>query len=162
MRIRQQSHRIGGNTKSRQRGTALAEFGFVAPLLMLLLLAVVDSGLYTTAFIASQNAARAAALRNSGGTESSTDQAAACEIALSELRGLPGVPATGNCGSAPLTVTSVLCAAGTSCGSSESTADGRAAVLVSVRYTIPGVFRLPLVGPPQVAAKSQMRVRSYE
>ena len=140
----------------------MAEFGFVGPVLLLLVLAVVNSGLYTTAFIAVQNAARSAALRNSGGTESATDQTAACDIAMSELRGLPGVPATSACGGAPVSVTSVYCAAGAACGSAASTADGQAAVLVSVRYTVPGVFRMPFVGPAQVVAKSQMRVRSYE
>ncbi len=157
----QQFRTIRGD-KRGERGTAVAEFGFVAPVLLLVMLAVVDSGLYTTAFIAVQNSARSAALRNSGGTESTTDQTEACQIALSELRGLPGVPASGSCGSAPLAVSSSYCSAGGACGSAAATADGRAAVLVSVRYTIPGVFRIPLVGPAQVAATSQMRVRSYE
>jgi Flp pilus assembly protein TadG len=162
MRNNRQFRENATNKKSAETGIAIVEFGFIAPLMLLLLLAVVDSGMYTTAFIAVQNAARSAALRNSGGTESTTDQTAACQIALTELRGLPGVPVAGNCGSVPLSVTSVYCAAGSACGSAAGSADGRAAVLVSVRYTIPGVFRLPIVGPNQVSATSQMRVRSYE
>ena len=162
MRISEQFRSIRRDKKRSQQGTALAEFGFVAPILLFMLLAVVDSGLYTTAFIAVQNAARSGALRNSGGTESATDQSSACAIALAELRGLPGVPAGGSCGTAPLSVTSSYCAEGATCGSAPASADGRAAVLVTVRYTVPGVFRMPLVGPAQVAAKSQMKVRSYE
>lgn len=145
-----------------ERGNALVEFALVAPLMLLLLLAVVEGGISATAFISVQNAARSAAMRNSGGLESATDQTAACEVALSELRGLPGVPSSGDCTAAPVAVTSALCAAGGPCGAAAASADGQAAVMVSVRYSPPALFRMPIAVPATVQATSQMRIRSYE
>jgi Flp pilus assembly protein TadG len=146
-----------------ERGNALVEFGLVAPLLLWIVLVSFDAGLYMYSFICVQSAARAGAIRNSGGTESAVDQANACAIAKDQLQGLPSIAAaTGSCTTSPLVVTSVLCSGSGACGSASSSADGTAATLVIVRYTLPSLFAIPLTGPPVVAAASQMKLRSIE
>src|SRR5688572_19594122 len=93
----------------KNRGSAAVEFAIVAPLICFLAVTAFDLGLRLTAMTAVENAARAAAARNSGGIESASDQETACAIALSALRGLPSIPSTGTCASSPLLVQSVLC-----------------------------------------------------
>jgi len=147
----------------RERGNALVEFALVAPLLLWIVLVSFDAGLYMYSFICVQSAARAGAIRNSGGTESAVDQATACAIAKDQLQGLPSVAAaTGTCTTSPLVVTSVLCTGSSTCGSASSSADGTESTLVIVRYTLPSVFAIPLTGPPVVAAASQMKLRNIE
>src|SRR5712671_1321607 len=90
--------------RQSRRGNAIVEFALVAPLILLLLLAIFDFGIYAYAFISVQNAVRVAALRNSGGMESAADQQAACALAVEELRGLPniGTGYTAACGASPV------------------------------------------------------------
>jgi Flp pilus assembly protein TadG len=147
--------------KRARAGNAMVEFALVAPLLFGMGLVVFDSGMYVYSFISVQSAARSAAVRNSGSTETATDQATACSMATNQLQGLPSIGSAGLCTAAPLVVTSVLCGA-SSCGSATSSADGAAASLVTVKYTVPFVFGIPLVGPPVIAAASQMKLRSIE
>lgn len=147
-----------------QRGNNLLEFGLVLPILFALLSTVFDAGFYVYSFIAVQNAARAAAVRNSGGKESAVDQSSACSIALQQLRGLPSIAplSNGTCSSSPLVVTSTLCDAGVACGHSASSADGTPSTLVTVSYTLPSLFSLPLAGPAAVSISSQMKLKDTE
>jgi uncharacterized membrane protein len=126
------------------------EFALIAPLLFPLMLVVFDFGLYAYGFISVQNAARVAALRNSGGIDSASDQAAACIMAISELSGMLNIGASFSsaCGGAPLTVTAVyLCPSSASCSGSSASVDGYPAAKVTVTYTVPDLFRFPLVAP---------------
>jgi Flp pilus assembly protein TadG len=148
--------------RRQRKGNAIVEFALVAPLLFGLMLAVFDSGIYVYSFISVQSAARSAAMRNSGSTETAADQATACSIATNQLQGLPSIAsAPGSCSAAPLVVTSVLCGR-SSCGSAGASADGTYSTLVTVRYSVPFVFGIPLAGPPTIAAVSQMKLRSVE
>lgn len=154
---------IESTAPSRERGNAMVELALTVPLLCVLMLAVFDSGVYVYAFISVQSAARAAAMRNSGGTESAVDQATACTIVTDELRGLPSISTTQtSCASAPLVVSSVLCSGSGSCGSATSSADGQPSTLVTVSYTLPTMFGIPLAGLSVIRISSQMKLRSVE
>jgi Flp pilus assembly protein TadG len=148
--------------KVYQRGNALLEFGLVAPLLMLFVLAVVDCGLYTYAFIAVQNAARVAALRNSSGLDSAADQSGACAIAIEELRGLPNTGSASACNGSPVTVTAALLCGTSPCSTTTSSPDGQPAAMITVTYAMPPVFQLPLVGPVVLSRSAQMKIRSIQ
>ena len=141
------------------------EFALIAPLLFPLILVIFDFGLYAYGFISVQNAARVAALRNSGGIDSASDQASACSMAIEELRGMPniGTSFTSSCAGAPVSVTAVLlCPAITSCSGAAATIDKYPAVLVTVTYSVPDLFRFPLIAPRSITRSSQMRMRSLQ
>jgi len=83
-------------SRNRRRGQALVEMAFMMPWIVFLFVGVLDSGFYTYAAIATQNAARAVAIQsaNSGGTMSA---AAMCVAVQNELRFLPNVALVGTC-----------------------------------------------------------------
>lgn len=141
------------------------EFALIAPLLFPLILVVFDFGLYAYGFISVQNAARVAALRNSGGVDSAADQAGACTMAIEELRGMPniGTSFSSSCSSAPVSVTAVLlCPTITNCSGSTASIDSHPAAQVTVTYSVPDMFRFPLVAPRSITRSSQMRMRSLQ
>jgi Flp pilus assembly protein TadG len=151
------------NRQSRKdRGNAIVEFALIAPLLFGFLLAVVDFGIYTYAFIAVQNAARVSALRNSGGVQSASDQASACSMAIEELRGLPNTNSVSTCDGNPISVTSSLLCETSPCSSTPASADGQPAAMVVVTYRMPGVFQFPGAGPSSLSRAAQMRIRSIQ
>ena len=77
---------MGDVRKNRaRRGTAIVETAFMVPWIFFLFVGVLDFGFYSYAAIATQNAARAAA--------------------LAELQGLPNLSGITTCGSNPVTVT---------------------------------------------------------
>jgi Flp pilus assembly protein TadG len=126
--------------------------------MLMMMLVTFDVGIYANAFISIQNASRVAALRNSGGLESVDDQAAACTMAIAELRGLPGIgPSfTSDCTSGALVVTSVRCDSDSPCASG----DPEPSVAVEVAYTLPGLFHLPNVGPGVISRITEAKVRA--
>ena len=141
------------------------EFALIAPLLFPLILVVFDFGLYAYAFISVQNAARVAVLRNSGGIDSASDQAGACTMALEELRGMPNIGASfsSSCGGAPVSVTAVLlCPTTTQCSGASASIDSHPAAMVTVTYSVPDLFRFPLIAPQSITRSSQMRMRSLQ
>jgi Flp pilus assembly protein TadG len=141
------------------------EFALIAPLLFPLVLVVFDFGLYAYAFISVENAARVGALRNSGGLDSASDQAAACAMAIEEVRGMPNIGSnfTSTCSGSPLKVTAkLLCPASTNCSGGMATIDSQPAATVTVTYTVPDLFRFPLVAPQSISRTSQMRLRSLQ
>ena len=145
-----------------ERGSAIIEFGLIAPLLLPLILVAVDGGIYAFSFVAVQNGVRVAALRNSGGLDSASDQTQACSMMIEELRGLPNIGSSfsSSCASDPLVVTAVLCDAVTPCFGSTTSADGGSATSIMASYTVPALFRFPLVGPTVIARRSQMKIRN--
>jgi Flp pilus assembly protein TadG len=145
----------------RRNGSAVVEFALVSPLMFLFMLAAFDFGLYTYAFIAVQNGARAAALRNSGGLDSASDSASACAIVLEELRGLPNTTSASACDGNPISVNSTLLC-GSSCSSTASSADGNPATAVTVTYAVPPVFQFRLSGANTITRSAQMRIRSLQ
>jgi Flp pilus assembly protein TadG len=153
---------LGVGRRDGRRGVALVEFGMTSIVLFLMMLVTFDFGIYATSFIAIQNASRVAALRNSGGLESADDQATACQMAIAELRGLPGIDESfsSTCDSSPLVVTSVLCDADTPCAGTASSADAEPAASVRVTYTLPDLFHLPNVGPGVISRTTQAKIRA--
>ncbi len=152
-------------THKREKGNAIVEFALVAPLLFPLMLVIFDFGLYAYAFISVQNAARVGALRNSGGLDGASDQASACAMAIEELRGMPNIGSsfTSTCGGAPVSVTAkLLCPSSTNCSGSSATIDGQPAAMVSVTYSVPNLFRFPLIAPQSITRSSMMRMRSLQ
>lgn len=152
-------------SRKREKGNAIMEFALIAPLLFPLMLVVFDFGLYAYAFISVQNAARVASLRNSGGVDSAADQAGACAMAIEEMRGMPNISSSfsSSCGSAPLSVTAVyLCPAPTNCSGSLASVDNGPAAKVTVTYSVPDLFRFPIVAPQTISRSSQMRIRSLQ
>src|SRR4051812_15288299 len=147
-----------------RKGNAALEFALVAPLLLPMILAVVDFGVYTYAFICVQNASRVAALRNSSGPDSAADQASACAMAIEEMRGLSNIGASfqSGCTASPLVVTSVLCNNTTPCSGTTVSADGQSASAVTVKYTMPSVFTVPIIGPSAISRTSEMRIRNMQ
>lgn len=148
-----------------QKGNAIVEFALIAPLLFPIVLLIFDFGLYAYAFISVQNAARVGALRNSGGIDSATDQASACSMAIEELRGMPNIGSSfaSGCGAAPLSVTAqLLCPTSTNCSGSSASVDSQPAALVTVSYSVPGLFRFPLIAPQTITRSSEMRMRSLQ
>lgn len=151
--------------QNREKGNAIIEFALIAPLLFPLMLIVFDFGLYAYAFISVQNAARVGALRNSGGLDSATDQASACAMAIEELRGMPNIGSSFSsaCGSSPVSVSAVLlCPTTTNCSGSSATVDKEPAAKVTVTYSVPNLFRFPLIAPRSISRSSQMRMRSLQ
>jgi len=141
------------------------EFALIAPLLFPLFLVIFDFGLYAYAFISVQNAARVGALRNSGGVDSANDQAGACSMAIQELSGMPNIGSSfsSNCAGAPLTVSAVfLCPVPTNCSGSTASIDNAPAAMVTVTYSVPDLFRFPVLAPQSITRSSQMRMRSLQ
>lgn len=86
-----------------RRGSAVVEVTLMMPWIVFLFVGIFDFGFYSYAAIATQNAARAAAMRLS------TDQysfsiANACAAALGELRGLPNMVGVTTCAASPSAV----------------------------------------------------------
>ncbi len=150
--------------KRAEKGNALVELALVAPVLFFLVLTAFDFGIYAYSFISVENAARVGAARNSSGLDSASDRQSACSMAIAELRGLPNIGASfqSDCSSSPLVVASVLCSQSAPCPGSASRPDGAAAAAVTVTYSLPGVFHVPLTGPAVFTRTSQMKVRSNQ
>jgi Flp pilus assembly protein TadG len=114
--------------KKNSRGQALIELAFMAPLIVFLIVAVADLGVFLVAAIGVQNSVRAAALYASSSTATA---AGACEAVTQELQSLPNYSdfSDGTCSSPTLQVAIQQINAGL---------DGNPATLVTVTYqTIP-------------------------
>jgi Flp pilus assembly protein TadG len=151
------SHRRGGRD-----GVAVVEFGMSSIVIFSMVLVTFDLGIYASAFIAIQNASRVAALRNSGGIESATDQETACQMALDELRGIPGIGPdfSSDCTSGVLVVTSSLCDSSNPCTGAAASLDSDPVVVVNVTYTLPDLFHLPSLGPGVITRVTHAKVRA--
>jgi len=89
--------RAGKRLKNR-RGTAVVEVALLMPWIAFLFVGVFDFGFYSYAAIATQNAARAAAIQLASGATNS------CAAALAELRMLPNTTGLTTCTAAPVQV----------------------------------------------------------
>jgi hypothetical protein len=145
-----------------RRGSSIVEFALVAPLLMLTMLTVFDFGFYIYAFIGVQNAARNAALRNSGGVASVGDADGACSLVLEELRGLPNTGGATGCTGQPITVSSVSLCPSIPCTGALQSPDGEPAVKVTVTYRVPELLRPPFVEVTSITRTAQMKLRSIQ
>ncbi len=143
------SQRINRGT----RGNAIVETAFMLPWLFFMFIAVFDFGFYAYAAIATQNAARVAALYTASSIATSTDAIGACVYALGELNQLPNTRTLAPpCSTAPVVVTAVKLTSGT--------ADGQPASQVSVTYTTVPLIPIPmLMGQMQLTRVVEMRIR---
>jgi len=90
-----------------RKGSAVVEAALMMPWICFLFVGVLDSGFYTYAAMATQNAARAVAIQDAtaGGTISN---AAICLAAMNELRFLPNVGLGGNCAGSQAAVSNTV------------------------------------------------------
>ncbi len=116
------------------------------PWYLFLFVAAYDFGFYCYGLIATQNAARVAAMYCSGSTSLATNcnvivspatTSAACNYALGALQNLPNVGAT--C-SSPVVVSASMV-------SGTSSPDGADAAQVTVQYTTPALIPIPALLP---------------
>lgn len=123
----------------------------MAPWVFLLFIGVLDFGFYAYAAIATENAARVAALYTSGDPAQAGDSLGACVYALAELNSLPNTRTLmPPCDSLPVVVTAT----------SVTGVDGRAASRVSVTYqTVPMIPIPGLMGQLQITRVAEMRVK---
>ena len=78
--------------KNRRRGTAVVETALMMPWLIFLFVGVYDFGFYSYAAIATENAARAAAILSA--SDPTAGSAKICKAALAEMTMLPNVGTT--------------------------------------------------------------------
>jgi Flp pilus assembly protein TadG len=150
-----------GTKKTRRQGNSLIEFVIIAPWFFFLFTGVMDAGFATYGLIAVQNAARVAALHSAANTVTANDQAGACTLVISELKGLPKVGSAfaSQCTSNPVTVTVKYCDGSTPCSGSTTSVDGGPAAFVSVTYELPPLVQLPIYGLSTITRTAEMRLR---
>lgn len=140
-------------SRNRERGQSIIETALMAPWIFVLFMGIVDFGFYAYAMVATENAARVAALYTAQGTGSSADQPGACAHAKNELRMLPNFasfPAI--CNGAPLTVAAAQVLPADS-------PDGELGTRVTVTYQSIPLFPIPgLTGRLNVTRIVEMRV----
>ena len=92
----------------RSSGNSIIELTFMMPWLLFLFVGVFDFGFYAYALIATQNAARAAAVHNSISSMAATDpDLSGCKIVIAELQTATNAASfPTDCSSSPLQVTS--------------------------------------------------------
>jgi hypothetical protein len=133
----------------------------MAPLLALLFFGVLETAFYGVMFLSVENAARSAAMRNAFGSENAIDQSAACVIVTEELSSVlktNGAMPPSGCNAAPLIVQSKLCGNGVPCTGAQMSADGKPAVAVTVRLTVPSWLPLRLIS--EIVRTAEMKTRS--
>jgi Flp pilus assembly protein TadG len=147
-----------------RRGHAIVEFAMFMPWIVFLLIGAFDWGYYAWALIATQNAARAAAMYTSSNPGTVSDSKGACLIAGAQLAFAPNIAASalvesdagvGNgssaCNASPLTVTAT----------SVTGPDSQAASLVTVVYSTPTLIPIPgLANQLTITRTCEMRVRA--
>jgi hypothetical protein len=77
------------STKQRSRGQAMVEVTLMVPWILFLFIGILDCGFYAYALIATQNAARVAALQASISAGAGIDKNFACAAVLAEMSSLP-------------------------------------------------------------------------
>ncbi len=91
----------------RRSGNSIIELTFMMPWLLFLFVGVFDVGFYCYALIATQNAARAAAVHNSISKTAATDpDFSGCGIVIAELQSTPNARSLGLCNAGQITTTS--------------------------------------------------------
>jgi Flp pilus assembly protein TadG len=137
-----------------RRGNSLIEFSLLFPWYVFLFVGILDFGFYSYALIATQSAARVAAVYCSASSSTASDSATACGYALDQLRGMPNVGmALSTCVGPPLTLTASLV-------SGSDTPDGLNAARVTVIYVTPQLIPIPGVLPGQLSITSSVLMRT--
>lgn len=139
---------------SGRRGNNIIEFSLLMPWYIFLFAGAFDYGFYAYSLIATEDAARVAALYCSTSSSTKTDATTACGYALGQLQGLANVTSCSTAGATPLSVTASSVAAADGSGNSDTS--------VTVTYTTPQLIPIPGMFPGKltIARTVQMRVRS--
>ncbi|MGA2594116.1 MAG: TadE/TadG family type IV pilus assembly protein [Bryobacteraceae bacterium] len=138
--------------RSKRKGHSVMELALFLPFLLFLFIGAFDWGFYSWALIATQSAARSAALYTSSSSATAADSSGACTYALAELTNAPNVfGSVTTCSASPVTVTAT----------SVTGADGTAASQVSVTYQTINLIPIPSLLPSQmnITRVVQMKVQ---
>lgn len=145
-------HIMKGKLKAREksrRGNALIEFSLMMPWYVFLFIGIFDFGFYAYSLIATQSAARVAALYCATNSTTATDSTTACSYALDQLRNLPNVGySVSTCNGSPLTVTA----------SNWSGPDSNSGTSVLVTYTTPQLIPIPGILPGQLTINRTVKM----
>jgi hypothetical protein len=118
----------------------MVEFAMLMPWYAFLFAGAFDYGFYSYGLIATQNAARVAAMYCAGSASLAQNcSTPACNYALDQLRDMPNVGALTTCTSSPIVVTTSM-VTGSGTGGSP---DGANAAQVTVAYTTPTLIPIP-------------------
>jgi Flp pilus assembly protein TadG len=135
----------------RRRGHAVLEVALLSPWLFFLFVGAVDIGFYTHALVATQSAARAAALYTSTHPAIAADSAGACNHVKLALAKMPNTASfNANCTAAPLVVTAASVPSGP---------DGQPATRVTVNYTTVPLVPIPGLIPSSMTLRRTVEVR---
>ena len=149
---------LRNSRNSSRRGSSIIEFSLIFPWYVFLFVGAFDSGFFAYALIATQNAARAAAVYCSSSASAAIDTANACIYAADQLRGMPNIGASyaDTCSGSPLTVTAALLNG----ASNPQSADGSPATKVTVTYVTPQLIPIPGVFPGQLTITRSVEIRT--
>lgn len=138
--------------RDRKSGNTAIEFAFFAPWYLFLFLGIFNYGFYSYSLIAVQNAARICGFYASGSASASIDTTTVCKYALAQLKNLPNVGSGTVTCSSPVTVAA----------SATTGPDGYPAASVTVSYSTPALFAVPIIFPGQITISKTvvMRTRS--
>ena len=136
-----------GTAGRSRRGNALIEFSLLMPWYVFLFVGVFDFGFYAYSLIATQSAARVAALYCTADATDSGNKA--CGYALDQLRNLPNIGyGMTTCNGSPLRVTA----------SSWTGPDGNSGTSVLVTYTTPQLIPIPGLLPGQLTINRTVKM----
>ena len=112
----------------------MVEFALLMPWYAFLFVGAYDYGFYAYGLIATQSAARVAAMYCSGSTSlASNCSTQACTYALDQLQNMPNLGGVSTCTASPVNVTTSMV----------SGPDSANAAQVNVRYTTPQLIPIP-------------------
>jgi Flp pilus assembly protein TadG len=123
----------------RRRGSSMVEFALLMPWYAFLFVGAYDFGFYCYGLIATQNAARLAALYCSGSSSLATNcstRPEACDYARFSLQMMPNVGTSLLTCVSPIVLTSSVITPGV-------TGDATSAIQVTVAYTTPTLIPIP-------------------
>ena len=129
-----------GRRKS-SRGNSVIEFSLLMPWYVFLFVGTYDFGFYSYSLIATESAARVAALYCATNSTTATDSTTACGYALDQLRNMPNIGySMTTCSASPLVVTATA----------TTGLDNNSATSVLVTYTTPQLIPIPGLLPGQL------------
>lgn len=147
-------HQVWKRARDGRRGQSMVETALMLPWILTLFAAIVNFGFYFYAVIATQNAARVAALAVSSSESVSENAQHACRHVANEMLALPNIGSySGSCTAAPLIVSAVPVPA-------NSSVDGEPAARIRVTYQSIPLFPIPgVMNQLTVTREVEMRVR---
>jgi Flp pilus assembly protein TadG len=141
------------DSSKRRRGSSIVEFALLMPWYFFLFVGAYDYGFYAYGLIATESAARVAAMYCSGSVSlASNCSSAACAYALGQLQNMPNVGSSMITCSAPVVVSTSMVSGG-------SSPDGADAAQVTVQYTTPTLIPIPNLLPGTITLVRTVTMR---